>query len=237
MIVAIDGPAGSGKSTAARNLARRLGLVYINTGAMYRAVALVALETRTDLRDEEKLAAIARSIDIRFEHQGDETRYVVNGRDRTADLFSAALTEKLAPIVNSPRVRSVLVERMREMARGKDVVMEGRDIGTVVFPDADHKFYLKADIAERARRRAAELLARGENVDIEAIRERIAARDEIDRSRTTGPLARADDAIEVDTSRLTAKQTLECLLEHIKTGRKGGTADRQGDSPCGCRRK
>ncbi len=227
MIIAIDGPAGSGKSTAARNLAKRLGLTYINTGAMYRAVALLAIEDGRSLKDEDAVARIARSLDIRFEQDGESPRYIVNGRDRTADLFSVELTGRLEPVVNSPRVRGALVEKMREMAARAavsegtggetgGVVMEGRDIGTVVFPGADCKFYLHAELSERARRRASELIGRGEKVDIAEIERQIAARDEIDRRRDTGPLKKAEDAIDVDTSRMSPEQTLELLVSHIE---------------------
>ncbi|MCX7805908.1 MAG: (d)CMP kinase [Planctomycetota bacterium] len=232
MIVAIDGPAGSGKSTAARNLAGRLGLTYINTGAMYRAVALLAVEAGLDLEDEDGIVRIARSLDIRFEQDRDEPRYIVHGKDRTADLFSVGLTSRLEPVVNSPRVRAALVDKMREMAaraaasagtdRDGGVVMEGRDIGTVVFPDADCKFYLHADLAERARRRASELAGRGERVDIAEIERQIEARDEIDRRRETGPLKKAEDAIDVDTSRLSPEETLETLIAHIMRRKRTG---------------
>ena len=165
-IIAIDGPAGSGKSTAARRLAQALKFTYLNTGAMYRAAALLAQEGGFDLSDEKKVSEVAGSMRFEYhEHEGRQ-RFVINGTDRTEELFTAALTAQLKPVVNNPLVRGALVEKMRSAAydiggRGANgVVLEGRDIGTVVFPEAFIKFYIHADIDARTERRAAELQAK-----------------------------------------------------------------------------
>ena len=221
-VIAIDGPAGSGKSTAARHLAEALRFTYLNTGAMYRAVAFVALESGIDLNDAERIAEAARDLRFRYELKDGQQRFIVHGEDRTRELFTAALTVQLKPVVNNPGVREALVQKMREAVRKvltegvPGVVMEGRDIGTVVFPDAALKLYIHADLEERTRRRAAELEARGEKVDVEGLRKQIEYRDETDKGRTVGPLAKAADAIDVDTTHFDESATLERLLQEAK---------------------
>lgn len=221
-VIAIDGPAGSGKSTAARRLAEALGYTYLNTGAMYRAVAFVALESGVDLNAEKRVGAVARKMRFEYRVQNGQQRFIVNGEDRTRELFTAALTGQLKPVVNNLAVRVVLVAKMREAARGvlaqgvRGVVMEGRDIGTVVFPGAVLKFYIHADLEERTRRRATELLARGETVDVQGLRKQIQYRDDADRGRSVGPLVKAEDAIDVDTTHLDEEATLQRLLEEAR---------------------
>lgn len=229
IIVAIDGPAGSGKSTAARQLARAEGLHYLNTGAMYRAVAHLASEGGIDAAAQpERAAEVARAMDFEYRVQGDALHFWVASKagarkeDLTPVLFTAALTEKLQPVVTNEAIRAVLVEKMRAAARAvlsqgaKGVVLEGRDIGTVVFPDASIKFYIHADLDARAQRRAAELAARGEKVELGGLMKQIARRDDFDEQRTVGPLKRADDALDVDTSHLDVDQTLAKLRAELK---------------------
>jgi len=221
-VIAIDGPAGSGKSTAARHLAEALHYTYLNTGAMYRAVAFLAKEGGIAFEHDKPVAEVARRMRFEYRILDGQQHFIVNGADRTRELFTAALTEQLKPVVNNPAVREVLVEKMRSAAQGllaqgvPGVVMEGRDIGTVVFPEAALKFYIHADLGERARRRAAELQARGEPVDLEGLRKQIRYRDETDRARSIGPLKKAADAIDVDTTHLDEKATLQKLLSAAK---------------------
>jgi len=222
MVIAIDGPAGSGKSTAARHLAEELGFTYLNTGAMYRAVAFVAKEGGIDFSHDRQVGEIARKMRFEYRIQDGQPHFIVNGEDRTRELFTVALTEQLKPVVNNLTVREALVKKMRDAVRAvlaqgvAGVVMEGRDIGTVVFPSAALKFYIHADLEERTRRRAAELQARGEPVDLEGLRKQIRYRDDTDRARSVGPLVQAADAIDVDTTHLDEKATLRRLLKEAR---------------------
>lgn len=228
-VVAIDGPAGSGKSTAARKLAEKENFAYLNTGAMYRAVALLADEGGIDLHDADKVVEVARNLDFEYRPTSNgEVRFYVKGRDRTDELFTSVLTQKLKPVVNNEQVREELVAQMRKAVRRvvsqdssrpnavRGVVMEGRDIGTVVFPDADVKFYLSAGLEERARRREAELRERGELVDLEGLKKQIKMRDEFDAARSVGPLKKAADAVEIDTTDLDPEATLERMCAELR---------------------
>ncbi|MBI3827953.1 MAG: (d)CMP kinase [Planctomycetes bacterium] len=229
VIVAIDGPAGSGKSTAARLLAEAEGFVHLNTGALYRAAAFLAEEGGCNPeRDPQGAAQIAREMVFHYKLVGGEQRFLVAPKagspeqDLTQVLFTATLTQKLRPVVNNEKVREALVEKMRAAAArvlaegAKGVVLEGRDIGTVVFPDAPVKFYIQADLEERTKRRAQELRAKGETVDEAGLREQIHHRDQIDSSRPVGPLKRADDAILIDTSRLGPAEVLKRLRDEVR---------------------
>ena len=224
-MITIDGPAGSGKSTAARRLAQALDFIYLNTGAMYRAVAHVALEDGLEIDDARKATQIARAArQMRFEYKPNKGRqhFIVNGRDCTEALFTAALTGRLKPVVNNTAVRMALVAKMRQAAKKlltqgiQGVVMEGRDIGTVVFPCAPLKFYIHASIEERTRRRVAELRARGEVVDFAGIRKQIKYRDETDRGRRVGRLMKAADAADINTTGRDEEHTLKLLLKEVR---------------------
>ena len=222
IVIAIDGPAGSGKSTAARRLALELSYMYLNTGAMYRAAALLAQEGGFDLSDEKKIAGIARAMRFEYIESGGKQRFHVNGSDRSEELFTAALTAQLKPVVNNSEVRAALVEKMRTAAHGveargaKGVVLEGRDIGTVVFPNAAIKFYIHADLDARTQRRAAELGAKGEMVDFEGLRKQIQYRDDTDKGREVGALIQAPDAIDVDSTHLNEEAVLQRLLGEVR---------------------
>jgi len=216
MIIAIDGPAGSGKSTVARALAVRLGFHYLDTGAMYRAVAWRALDSGVSIADEDAIARIAADEPIAFEHAGGEalpTRVLIGGRDVTAQIRTPEADDAVSPVARLPRVRAAMVAQQRALGHAGDIVVEGRDIGTVVFPDADLKVYLTASADERARRRTAEQAAKGHDVSEFTVAEAMARRDTIDSQRETSPLIAADDAIEVDTTGLTVEQ----VIEHIVT--------------------
>lgn len=205
MIVAIDGPAGSGKSTVAKLLAERLGLHYLDTGAMYRCVALAALAAGIDLADEPAVAALASRVAITFEHDDESavpTRVLLDGVDVTPDIRTPAIDDAVSAVARLLLVREAMVAQQRAVAAAGDLVAEGRDIGTVVLPDADVKVYLTASGDERARRRHTELAARGESIAQETVLTRMSARDEADSNREVSPLAAAEDAIIIDTTGL-----------------------------------
>lgn len=198
--VAIDGPAGGGKSTVSRALAQALGYRYVDTGAMYRVVGVLAADAGIDLSDVDALALLCDGLDLRFEEAAEGRRVWANGRDVTQAIRSAEAGQLASKVSVVPQVRERLVARQRAMAAGGGVVMEGRDIGTVVLPEATVKIFLVASAAERARRRAAELRGRGEAVDEAAMQAAIEERDRRDSSRAHSPLRAAPDALLVDTT-------------------------------------
>ncbi len=215
-VVTIDGPAASGKSTVARRVARRIDAAFLDTGAMYRAVTFAAMQDAADLNDESQLIAVADRHIFAFEAADDAMRIFVDGVDVTDRIRGPELTANVRYIADAPPMRVRLVEMQRQFAqRYGRVVTEGRDQGTVAFPDADVKFYLVADAGERARRRKLDLQAQGVEADLNELREAIESRDRSDESRAVGPLKPAPDAICVDTTRLTIDEVVECLLSHI----------------------
>ena len=219
MIIAIDGPAGSGKSSVAKVVAGRLGFYYLDTGAMYRAVAFRALAQGISLDDEAAVAAIATSEPIAFGHEAGEplpSRISIGGVDITNEIRTPAVDDAVSPVARLAAVRSAMVEQQRHLAEHADIVVEGRDIGTVVFPDAELKVYLTASPGERARRRAAQQSASGHVVDEAGVRDAIARRDAIDSTRTHSPLAVATGAVEVDTTDLTFDQVVERIADLAK---------------------
>jgi cytidylate kinase len=207
MIIAIDGPAGAGKSTIARSLARRLGVTYIDTGAMYRAVALWALRARISLDDMHKLEQLAREARIEFD--GDHLK--LNGEDVTAAIREPEVTDAASKVSAVPGVRRAMRQEQRRIGAESAVVMEGRDIGTVVFPEAQVKIYLDADPTVRAGRRAGETGA-----DPSLVARELAERDRRDRSRREAPLIQAPDAEYIDSSRLTPEEVEEAILKIIR---------------------
>lgn len=217
MIVTIDGPAGAGKSTAARHLATALGVSFLDTGATYRAVTLRAMDHGVDLTDEQALAAEARDIELHLEPLAEGTRVWMDGRDVSRDIRGQDVTANARYAASSPVVREVLVGLQRQIGRNMgSFVTEGRDQGTVVFPDADVKFYLTADLQERARRRAGELCDSGEQADEDAIAEALRQRDDSDRNRAVGPLRIPEDAVIVDTTACSQQETLDLLLRQVR---------------------
>jgi len=213
MIVTIDGPAGAGKSSAARELARRLGFRFLDTGAMYRAVTLAARDRGLDLADA---AALARMVgEIRVELDG--TRVLLDGSDVTSAIRRFDITTAIHHAADNANVRSQLVVWQREAAAGKDVVTEGRDQGTVVFPQAECKIFLTAGEEERAKRRHADLQARGENIPFEDVLENQRLRDQRDLSRPVGALLKADDAIELRTDGMTPEEVVRRLEEIVRS--------------------
>lgn len=215
MIVAIDGPAGSGKSTVAKAVARRLHMHYLDTGAMYRSVAWAALERGVGVDVPARVEAVARALDIAFEHDpetGLPTRVYADGVDVTASIRTPEIDDAVSAVARMPEVRAAMVPAQREEAAHGDLVAEGRDIGTVVFPHAEVKIFLTADPKERARRRHAELEARGEAIDASAVQERMYARDTADSSREAAPLVAAEDAIVFDTTGMTIEQVVNRIV-------------------------
>ncbi len=215
--VAIDGPVASGKSAVGSLLARRLGYRFVDTGLMYRAVALFALRQGVDPADGERLAEVARhlDLDLRWNPETGETRIVVGGEDVTDYLRSPEVEKIVSAVSARPEVRRVLVERQRRLAEDGPVVMAGRDIGTVVLPDADVKVFLTASAEERARRRYLERLARGEAADYEAVLAEVRRRDEYDSTRPVAPLRPAPDSLVFDTDGLSLEEVVEKLAEVI----------------------
>jgi len=202
MIVAIDGPAGAGKSTAARMLAKRLGYTLLDTGAIYRVMALRAREGDVDWADGPAVAALADGLELRFHLDGDLNRVFVDGKEVTTAIRTPEMSDGASRVSALPEVRAALLGIQRRIGAAGDVVVEGRDIGTVVFPDAGAKFFLTASTDERARRRVAELAAAGRPADAATTRAEIVARDERDSTRAAAPQRKADDAMEIDSSAL-----------------------------------
>lgn len=214
MIITIDGPAGAGKSTAARLLAQRLGFEFLDTGAMYRAVTLAALRSRIELHDQNALSRLLDTLQI--ELPGD---VVLNGEDVTSLIRTPEITAASGPIAASPVVRQRLVEWQRQIAAGRNMVCEGRDQGTIVFPDAQCKFFLVADAAERARRRQFELQARGEPANFDEVLVAQQTRDARDAARAVGPMTPAADAIQLDSTHLTIDEMVAQMEKEVRARR------------------
>jgi len=215
LIIAIDGPSGAGKSTAAKKLAKRLAYTYLDTGAMYRAVALKAKKDRVSLEDGEDLYRWVSSLHISFLHEGEKTRVLCNGEDVTDGIRTPEMSLLASDISKKRAVREALVEKQREMGREGGVVLEGRDVGTVIFPNASVKFYLDADTEERARRRFDELVKKQMKVDFQKIREEVVRRDENDMGRPLSPLRAAEDAIRIDSTHRTAEEVVEEMVRFV----------------------
>ena len=218
VIITIDGPAGAGKSTIARKVAKRLGLRFLDTGAMYRAFTWKALEAGIDLRDVPAMADLVRSSTLVLEGE----RVVLDGRDISREIRAERVTAASRHAADPPELRAEIVRLQRDFGKAGGLVTEGRDQGSDVFPEADYKFHLDASIEERARRRRQELEGRGEAVDFEALKRSIEERDERDRRRPVGALRKAADAIEIDTSAMDPEQVVEAILARIGTERTEG---------------
>ena len=214
IVVAIDGPAGAGKSTIARRLAARLGFLYIDSGAMYRAVGLWALRAQVDLADVHRLEQLAQAARIELEPAS--SKVLLNGEDVSEAIRTPEVSQAASRVSTIGGVRRAMVEEQRRMAAQASVVMEGRDIGTVVFPDADIKIFLDADQAVRADRRVREVAETGARVDGEEMARQIRERDQRDRTRLEAPLVQAPDAIYVDSTGLTIDQVEETILRIIR---------------------
>ena len=214
MIIAIDGPAGSGKSTTAKIVAEKLGFIHINTGAMYRGIALKCIQEKINPTDMPEMDNILSGTVFNFCGKN-EADLFMDGVNISSEITTAEVTESVSRISAIPKVREKLVEYQREMADGIDVVLEGRDIGTVVFPNADHKFFLIADIHERAKRRMQEMESKGEIVSLSALTAELEERDRIDSTREHSPLKKAEDAVEIDTTGLSIEQQVNRIVEIV----------------------
>jgi len=216
LIIAIDGPAGSGKSTSAKLIATKLGYVYIDTGAMYRAITYLALENEA-INDELQIIELARNCKINLEYKDGEVIVLLNKRNISKEIRSAEVNSNVSNVSKISEVRKLLVEKQREMgAKGKGVVMEGRDIGTVVFPNADVKIFLTASLDIRANRRTKEYNENGSKVLVDDVKSNLSNRDKIDSSRNHSPLTKASDAVEVDTTNVTIDEQVNLILEEAK---------------------
>lgn len=214
-VVAIDGPAGAGKSTIAKIVARELGYLYIDTGAMYRAITWKVMANKIDLRDERKIVEMSRKTDIKLVQSDDKLKIFVDGKNVSEKIRSENVTKNTNTIAAIQGVRKILRDKQRLLGRNGGVVMEGRDIGTAVFPDAEKKFYLDAKPKERALRRWKELKAKGKRVSLKKIAEAIRRRDYRDIHRGISPLKKAKDAIVIDSTSLTQKLVAQKILDRI----------------------
>ena len=217
MIIAIDGPAGSGKSTVAKIIAGKLHFRYIDTGSMYRAVAWKSLLKNVDLSDEETVAEIARNVKIDLVPEEGGQSVFVDGENATNQLKQETISRAAAVVAAQPMIRKIMTKKQRELGNREDVVMDGRDIGTVVFPNAEKKFFLDAEPKERGRRRFDELKTKKQEADVDLVTivEQVKQRDHEDRTRKIAPLRQADDAISIDTTRLDISQVVDQIMKEI----------------------
>ncbi|HTP80312.1 MAG TPA: (d)CMP kinase [Bacteroidota bacterium] len=217
IVIAIDGPAASGKSTTAKLVARELGYLHVDTGAMYRAIALKVVEEKIPLDSEATIRSIAESASIRLESEDGKQNVFLNGRNVTREIRSPAVTKAVSRVSSYQSVRDVLVREQRAVASGGGVVLEGRDIGTVVLPHAELKIFMSANVAERARRRKKDLSDAGVDIGESDLVREIIERDRLDSSRTVSPLKKADDAVELDTSNLTIEEQVAYIVKRARS--------------------
>ena len=217
MIIAIDGPAGAGKSTVARIIAQKLGFLYIDTGAMYRALTLRALERKIDAKDIPALIEMAHSTNIDLTNNQDGSlKIFLDGQDVSRLIRQPRITRLVSDIAKIKGVREIMLGLQRKFGKQRDSVLDGRDIGTVVFPDADKKFYIDAEFSVRVRRRYKELKELNQDVTLEDIEKDLRNRDNIDSTREFAPLKKADDAIYIDTTNMTIEEVVNRVLSYIQ---------------------
>ncbi len=215
IIIAIDGPAGSGKSTLAKKIAEKLGFMYLDTGAMYRAITAEAIK-KNAVDDINSVIEISRKSDLQLFPRNGKTEVFINGRDVTTEIRSIEVSSKVSEVSVIPEVREELVRMQRIIAANQNVVAEGRDTTTVVFPNADIKVFLKADIEKRAERRLKDFNDMNAGLKIADIKQNIIKRDKIDSEREVSPLTKAEDAIEIDTSNITVEEELDIILKKVE---------------------
>lgn len=213
MIVAIDGPSGSGKSTISKRLAKEFDFLYIDTGAMYRALTYGYLQEKIDFEQKKEREHFLERMEVSFD---DERQVCLNGRNIEQEIRGTEVTENVSYVGAFPEIRTKMTELQRSLAQKRSVIMDGRDIGTTVFPNADVKIFLVADIKERAKRRCADFLSKGIVKTVEEIEEDLAERDRKDSQRSVSPLAKAKDAVEVDTTHYSIDEVVEIIAEIIK---------------------
>ncbi|MFH1640537.1 MAG: (d)CMP kinase [Candidatus Omnitrophota bacterium] len=216
MIIAVDGPAGAGKSTAAKILAQKLGFLYIDTGAMYRALTLKAIENNIDPKNSASLieSAASSKIDLRSDDKG-ALKIILDQRDVSSEIREPRISKLVSDIAKVKGVRDIMVELQRALGKQKDSVLDGRDIGTVVFPDAEKKFYIDAKFEERVRRRYKESEVQGLSVTMDSVTEDLRNRDNIDSTREHSPLKKAEDAVYIDTTNMTIEEVVKKMLSFI----------------------
>lgn len=212
IIIAIDGPAASGKSTTAKRVAAALGYLHIDTGAMYRAMALKVLRSKIEPSDKQRVAALADNTSVRLVNHDGQVRVVLDGAEVSDEIRLPEVTNMVSPVSTVQEVRTLMVKEQRAMGTEGGIVLEGRDIGTIVFPNADLKIFMRADARERAVRRKKELEGKGVTVMLDVLEQEILDRDRIDSERSVSPLKKADDAIEVDTTHLSIDQQVEFIV-------------------------
>lgn len=210
--IAIDGPAGAGKSTIARTVARRLGFIYVDTGAMYRAIGLYFLRKGVNGHDAETIAAMCPELSVTIQYEDGEQQVYLNGENVSGQIRTEEVGQMASLTSAQPAVRATLLQLQRDMAKNADILMDGRDIGTHVLPDADLKIYLTASAQVRAERRFAELTSRGVDCDLARIRQDIIERDHQDMTRAIAPLRQAEDAVLIDSSELTIEQVVDLVV-------------------------
>jgi CMP/dCMP kinase len=216
VIVAIDGPSGAGKTSVSREVARRLGMALLDTGALYRGAALLADEHGVDFDDGPAVAALIERAAFGFAISGEGSRLHIDGRDVSEAIRTPRLSEGSSRVSSRPEVRAALLDLQRELGRASDCVVEGRDIGTVVFPDAEYKFFLTASLGARVERRRAEYEAKGQRADEETMRREVVERDERDAARDVAPLRPADDAVVLDSTQMTLEEVVEAIVSAVR---------------------
>lgn len=214
--IAIDGPASAGKSTIAKKVASHLGFIYLDTGAMYRSLTYAALKAELVLEDEAALVSLLNTIEITFSYEGDQQKVFVNGEDVTDRIREKDVTQNVSLVSSHEKVRAEMVARQQHIAETGEIVMDGRDIGTVVLPAADLKVFLIASAEERALRRYKESIDKGMSVSLEQLTKELIERDHYDSTRTASPLKKAEDAVELDSTHLTIEQVVEEVLRLAK---------------------
>ncbi len=217
MIIAIDGPAASGKSTTARLVAERLGIIYLDTGAMYRAVTLAVLEKDIEVSDDTRLNELLNDLQIDLSTRNQETVIILNGHDVSEKIRSVTVTGNVSAVSAVPAVREAMVAIQRRIGARQDCVIEGRDIGTVVFPQAEFKFFIVADYEARAHRRQVDLQSIGEDRTIDELVNDLKLRDRKDSTRVHSPLKQAEDAFEIDTSNLTIEEQVTLIVDQVNS--------------------
>lgn len=215
--IAIDGPSGAGKSTISKMLAKKLGIIYLDTGAMYRAVALYVSRKGVDVNDRDKVVPLLSQIEIEFRGDGDEKRIYLNGEDVSAAIREHAVSKMASDVSKIKEVRLFLVEQQRAIAKKNDVVLDGRDITSFVLPDSKYKFFLTATPEERARRRYEELKAKGSDISYETVLADVNDRDYNDTHRDFAPLVQTEDAVLIDSTYLSTDEVIEVILRYVNT--------------------
>jgi cytidylate kinase len=215
IIIAIDGYSSCGKSTLAKSLAKKLNFIYVDSGAMYRAVTLYFLRNNIDITNHDAIVAALEHIDLNFHSRDYQSHILLNGEEVSEEIRQMPVSESVSDIAAIKEVRKAMVKQQQKMGRSKNVIMDGRDIGTTVFPNAQVKLFMTADPKIRAERRFKELAAKGEQVGLEEIFENIAHRDYLDTTRTESPLTRAEDAVILDNTELSEAQQLDFAIEIV----------------------